>query len=67
MIVITATRARRKVYWMLEQVQAGETFLVTRYGKPVAKLLPPLPVDPRSAKSVDLSSSDEAGSAVAIP
>lgn len=37
---VTATWARRHVYEILERVAAGATIVVTRYGKPVAWIVP---------------------------
>jgi prevent-host-death family protein len=37
---VTATWARRHVYEILDRVAAGATIVVTRYGKPVAHIVP---------------------------
>jgi prevent-host-death family protein len=37
---VTATWARRHVYEILDRVTAGATIVVTRYGKPVARIVP---------------------------
>jgi hypothetical protein len=37
--VVTATWARRHVHEILDRATAGETIIVTRYGKPVARIV----------------------------
>jgi antitoxin (DNA-binding transcriptional repressor) of toxin-antitoxin stability system len=37
--IVTATWARRHVFEILNRVAAGETVIVTRYGKPVAQIV----------------------------
>lgn len=37
---VTATWARRHVYEILDRVAAGASIVITRYGKPVAQIVP---------------------------
>ncbi|QMW21718.1 type II toxin-antitoxin system Phd/YefM family antitoxin [Sandaracinobacteroides saxicola] len=39
-IAITATDANQRFSEVLRDIQAGETFIVTSHGRPVARLLP---------------------------
>ena len=36
---VTATWSRRHVYEILDRVAAGTTIVITRYGKPVARIV----------------------------
>jgi antitoxin (DNA-binding transcriptional repressor) of toxin-antitoxin stability system len=40
---LTATAAKRQFLKLLERANQGETFLVTRYGKPAMLIEPPDP------------------------
>jgi prevent-host-death family protein len=39
---LTATEAKRQFLKLLDRANRGETFLVTRYGKPAMVIKPPL-------------------------
>lgn len=41
MKTVTATEARRRLIQILEEVEQGASYLVTRYGRPVMRMLPP--------------------------
>jgi prevent-host-death family protein len=38
---LTATAARKQFLKLLERANRGETFLVTRYGRPAMVIMPP--------------------------
>ena len=48
---VTATRLRKDLFRVLEQIQHGETVEITRYGRPVARLSAVAPVDWRDRMS----------------
>jgi prevent-host-death family protein len=43
MKTISATEAHKHFYQILDQVEQGETIIVQRRGKPIARLVPPPP------------------------
>ncbi|HWG19942.1 MAG TPA: type II toxin-antitoxin system prevent-host-death family antitoxin [Terracidiphilus sp.] len=55
MIKLTASAARARFYWVLDQVEAGQTVLITRRGKVVARIerFPPVEIEnlPSSGKN----------------
>jgi prevent-host-death family protein len=51
---ISATAARTNLLRLLDEVERGESFLITRYGKPIAWLSPYTePNDTESLRSQD--------------
>jgi prevent-host-death family protein len=40
MKTVQASRAKAQLLGILDEVERGETFVITRHGKPVARLLP---------------------------
>ncbi len=42
MVRISITEAKAKLLSLVDDVQAGEEIEITRHGKPVARLVPPL-------------------------
>lgn len=50
-ITVGAHEYRNHFGWYMERAAAGETFLVTRRGKPYARLMPP--ADPLPLEVVD--------------
>ena len=47
--IITAFEAKTRLGRLLDRVQAGEELLITRHGRPVAKLVPVRPDEPADA------------------
>jgi len=47
--VLTATQASRGFADVLERARAGESFSVTKNGRPLARILPPEPPKPNGA------------------
>jgi prevent-host-death family protein len=43
--VYSMTEARRDFESLIERANQGETFTITRYGKPVAQFLPACPIE----------------------
>jgi prevent-host-death family protein len=40
MTIITITYAKTHFSTMMKQVEDGHSFIITRYGKPIARILP---------------------------
>jgi prevent-host-death family protein len=40
MLLLTATEARRRWGWLLQQVEQGQAFTITLRGRPVARIEP---------------------------
>lgn len=51
--LVNIAEAKAKLSWLMERVEQGEVILIGRYGRAVAKLMPPdTPPKPRRAPGV---------------